>query len=790
MGSSESNNNNSINKIDEMMNEDKNLSGDLNIYICGNINTFLNCEDGFNFIASRNYYVLEQIFDKNNKAKSGNIQLQNGCEMYYQYELRQKIKDKKKYNAFLFFNKADEEFLDMLFDHLFEIDHKNGNKNAVIFFGEENEIIKSINKLEEKSAETVPFLIIINNSEYDDKLKYINYIPDLNKIKSILKEENEKASEDELSSLCEKGLINYINMKLFRIDMYYNQLGFNLNLINPMDETYLKIKVHITIGLLGYSGCGKSTLINLVFNQLVARTSASSVDVTKQCKEYYLPIKETDDEDVGQIRFIDFPGISEDKNYQNIVKPQLKKKLEEYKENMEQIDVALFFINNGNAREFNDTGLELVDLLKENNIKIIFVINGPINNAIKNAKKQKIRNQLGNKGVLDEDLKNVVYTNFFQNFKETEKAGISQIFENIIEAIQIKDQKFKVEEINVENYNEKLEHLSKCNRTFEHYSSMDSIKEKARLKANLSVAGYSALAFGSSAISLVIPVVDCALTIGYQVAMVYTIFNIYELKPKDYNIVNIIITGGCNIDKKEKKMEKKKADEDKNENSEIIKGSVKEVLKDTSNGAIFAGQYGIKTVATKEAGKVVIEKTVQTVVTDTVEIAAIKSTANTMEALIVNTVEKTVTNSVEKLAIESSKQLVNTGLKEGTNIAVNVAKEALVGVVAEGGEEVFLAGSKESIKTITETIIIKQGGKPWLINLGKAVPFIGAVLSAAMNTYSTAKLGKRLVDKFDEEFDDNQQRQVDLIKGIIYGIENVIEQMKLIIKSENETTKF
>ena len=790
MGSSESNNNNSINKIDEMMNEDKNLSGDLNIYICGNINTFLNCEDGFNFIASRNYYVLEQIFDKSNKTKNGNIQLQNGCEMYYQYELRQKIKDKKKYNAFLFFNKADEEFLDMLFDHLFEIDHKNGNKNVVIFFGEENEINKSINKLEEKSAETVPFLIIINNSEYDDKLKYINYIPDLNKIKSILKEENEKASEDELSSLCEKGLINYINMKLFRIDMYYNQLGFNLNLINPMDETYLKIKVHITIGLLGYSGCGKSTLINLVFNQLVARTSASSVDVTKQCKEYYLPIKETDDEDVGQIRFIDFPGISEDKNYQNIVKPQLKKKLEEYKENMEQIDVALFFINNGNAREFNDTGLELVDLLKENNIKIIFVINGPINNAIKNAKKQKIRNQLGNKGVLDEDLKNVVYTNFFQNFKETEKAGISQIFENIIEAIQIKDQKFKVEEINVENYNEKLEHLSKCNRTFEHYSSMDSIKEKARLKANLSVAGYSALAFGSSAISLVIPVVDCALTIGYQVAMVYTIFNIYELKPKDYNIVNIIITGGCNIDKKEKKMEKKKADEDKNENSEIIKGSVKEVLKDTSNGAIFAGQYGIKTVATKEAGKVVIEKTVQTVVTDTVEIAAIKSTANTMEALIVNTVEKTVTNSVEKLAIESSKQLVNTGLKEGTNIAVNVAKEALVGVVAEGGEEVFLAGSKESIKTITETIIIKQGGKPWLINLGKAVPFIGAVLSAAMNTYSTAKLGKRLVDKFDEEFDDNQQRQVDLIKGIIYGIENVIEQMKLIIKSENETTKF
>ena len=223
---------------------------------------------------------------------------------------------------------------------------------------------------------------------------HINYIPDLNKIKSILKEENEKASEDELSTLSEKALINYINMKLYRIDMYYNQLGYNLNMINPMNETYLKIKVHITIGLLGYSGCGKSTLINLAFNELVAKTSPSSVDVTRQCQEYYFPIRETDDEDIGQIRFLDFPGIFEEKNYKNIVKPELIKKLKEYKENMEQIDVALFFISNGNNREFTETGLELVDLLKENNIEIIFVVNGPTDEETKKTKNQKIRNQL------------------------------------------------------------------------------------------------------------------------------------------------------------------------------------------------------------------------------------------------------------------------------------------------------------------------------------------------------------------------------------------------------------
>ena len=785
MGNKESNTNKN-----EQMNMDKDISGDLNIYVCGNINTFLNCTDGFNFTASRNYFVLEQIFDKTNKINNGNIELSDSCGMYYQYESRKKIKDKKIYNAFLFLNKADEEFLDILFEHLYEIDIKNEKKNVIIFFGDENDIIQSINKFEEKSAETVPFLIIVNNSEYNEKLKYINYIPDLDKIKMILKKENEKLSEDELSTLSEKALINYINMKLYRIDMYYNQLGYNLNMINPMNETYLKIKVHITIGLLGYSGCGKSTLINLAFNELVAKTSPSSVDVTRQCQEYYFPIRETDDEDIGQIRFLDFPGIFEEKNYKNIVKPELIKKLKEYKENMEQIDVALFFISNGNNREFTETGLELVDLLKENNIEIIFVVNGPTDEETKKTKNQKIRNQLRDKGVLDKDLKNIIYTNFLQNFKRTKKEGISKLFENIIKAIEIKDKKFKIEDLNIENYNEQLNYLSKCNRTFEHYGNMNAIKDKARLKANLSVAGYSALSLGTSAISIVVPVVDCALTIGYQVAMVYTIFNIYELKPKDYNIVNIIITGGSNIERKKIKEIEKPNEKENNKNSELFNGGVKEVIKDTSNGAIFAGQYGIRTVATKEAGKVVIEKTVQTVVKDTIEIAAIKSTTNTMEVLLANAVEKTVTNSVEKIAIESSKQLVKTGLEEGTNIMINVAKEAFIGVAEEGGEQILVSGYKESIKTITETIIIKQGGKPWLINLGKAVPFIGAVLSAALNTFSTAILGKRMVDKFDEEFDNNQQRQVDLIKGIIYGLYNIIEQIQLIIEDEKNETKF
>ena len=433
-------NNNNKNNASEIMNEDANILGDLNIYVCGNINTFLNCEDGFNYIASRNYYILEKIFEKINKKKSGNIQLKNGCEMYYQYELRQKIIDKKIYNAFLFFNKADEEFLDMLNEHLFEIDHKNGNKNVIIFFGEENEIIKSINKLEEKSAETVPFLIIINDSEYDDKLKYINYIPDLNTLKINLKEKNETLSEEELSLLSEKALVNYINNKLLRIDSYYNQLGYDI-------KNIYSDKILSTIALLGYSGCGKSTFLNLLFNELVSKVSSSTLDVTTKCSEYYFPIKTKNLEEIGHIRFLDFPGITESKNYINVVKPEIIKKSKEYKKNMEQIDISLFFINNGNTREFTDFGLELIDLLIDYNTEIIFVLNGPMNESFLKIKKQKIRNQILNKDVLNKDLSNIIHTNFFQNLKETEKTGVSDLLKKIIEIIKIKNKKMNLEDL-------------------------------------------------------------------------------------------------------------------------------------------------------------------------------------------------------------------------------------------------------------------------------------------------------------------------------------------------------
>ena len=61
------------------------------------------------------------------------------------------------------------------------------------------------------------------------------------------------------------------------------------------------------------------------------------------------------------------------------------------------------------------------------------------------------------------------------------------------------------------------------------------------------------------------------------------------------------------------------------------------------------------------------------------------------------------------------------------------------------------------------------------------MPFIGAAISGVMNTISTAKIGNRLVKKFDEDFENNKQRKVDALKGRIMGIYNIIDQLKYLI---------
>ena len=195
-------------------------------------------------------------------------------------------------------------------------------------------------------------------------------------------------------------------------------------MVNPFNEINSKITINLTIGLVGYSGCGKRTLINLLFGELVSRANTSATDVTTKCTEYYLPININSD-NVGQIRFLDFPGINQEKNYYDVIEPEIKRILKDYKSNKEQIDLVLFYIPNGIGRALNDTGLKLINLLHSNKIKILFIINGDIKSDILTKKRINLKNQIKNNEILKDNFSNIINTDYYQYYyNRRSKTGI------------------------------------------------------------------------------------------------------------------------------------------------------------------------------------------------------------------------------------------------------------------------------------------------------------------------------------------------------------------------------
>ena len=176
------------------------------------------------------------------------------------------------------------------------------------------------------SNESLPIRIFISDrNNYDDRLDYVNYIPSIANIRTNLLNGNDNPDNDiDIHEQAERAFITYLQSKLFRIYVYYNELGYNLNFINPLNEINNRIQIHATIALVGESGCGKSTLLNFVFNELVARVNTSSKDVTTKCSEYYLPVK-VPERRIGQLRFLDFPGLKGESNYEIVKKEILKK---------------------------------------------------------------------------------------------------------------------------------------------------------------------------------------------------------------------------------------------------------------------------------------------------------------------------------------------------------------------------------------------------------------------------------------------------------------------------------
>jgi len=68
-------------------------------------------------------------------------------------------------------------------EHFYIYDVKNKRNNVIVNFGSSEYIENSIKNMKNKSKESIPLLIIIDNvANYDKKLKYINYIPNIDNI--------------------------------------------------------------------------------------------------------------------------------------------------------------------------------------------------------------------------------------------------------------------------------------------------------------------------------------------------------------------------------------------------------------------------------------------------------------------------------------------------------------------------------------------------------------------------------------------------------------------------------
>ena len=723
--------------------------GDLDIYICGNLKIYLP--------------IINSIFTIKDSSLNNWINLEKVNEKYYkegryQYEylkLLNKGKNIKgedienKYNAFLFLNDVNQDFADILFFYLKEYDVHNKRKNVIICFGFENIIKNAFNKLKDESEESVPILILIDrNFIYDEKLDYINYIPSFSTIKKNLRRENNNYSKQILIELSRKCLIMYIKTKLFRICAYYNEMGYKLNMINPLNDINAKIKLHATIALVGDSGTGKSTLLNIIFNELVSKANASGEDVTLKCSEYYLPVKicNENDENIGQLRFLDFPGLNEEKNY-TLVEKEINSKLKAYKKNLEQIDIALFYIRI-QGRVINKAIKNLINLLSENNIKILFIINGKVDDDELKTLKQKLRNSID---IIESDFNNLIFTHYTKRLNLIKRDGISDIFQKILDIVQINIINFDVNEIKIETYRNILENLYRTNRIFHIDKDFETMQANNKIKAIGSVSFFSFLALGSSGITIIIPFVDSGITIAFQIAMTYNIFYIYNISPKNFNIYRIILSGGKDISNKILQSAKTVVNEGTKIAKEIIK---KEIIKQSTKEVVIKSTNQAVKETTKKVAKDILEETAK------------------------QAIEQSVKGLSKEVIEETSRECVKFGLKE---LNKQMITKGAVIVSQEGAEEIIEVGTKETIKEVSEKIIVSKGSKVWLVNLGKAIPFIGAGISGIINTASTSLLGNRIITYCDSELKKPENR-VKLIKGKILALKNIIYQIEKIIE--------
>ena len=138
----------------------------------------------------------------------------------------------------------------------------------------------------------------------------------------------------------------------------------------------------------------------------------------------------------------------------------------------------MFFIRNGLGRTINENHKKLKDLLSKNNIKILFIINGGIDNDDLPKVKQSLKNSIN---IIERDYNNLIFANYKKTWFNKKRWDISY-FLKILEIIQVNIIIFNINKINNENYRTVLNNLYRTNRIFQIYENFETMQVSIKKK--------------------------------------------------------------------------------------------------------------------------------------------------------------------------------------------------------------------------------------------------------------------------------------------------------------------
>ena len=147
-------------------------------------------------------------------------------------------------------------------------------------------------------------------------------------------------------------------------------------------------------------------------------------------------------------------------------------------------------------------------------------------------------------------------------------------------------------------------------------------------------------------------------------------FSLYQLDTREYKIKEIILSNGENIE-----LENNFRPNEENVENEIL---TKENIGKAVLGTVgYLGKKGVQNMAKKEAAKIIVEKGIKTFAAESITVASLKVTSETVKGTVKQASKVAISNAVEKFALNSANELVKQGFKEGTKISIGFTSNTL-----------------------------------------------------------------------------------------------------------------